>query len=53
MQNIRELAHKHAQYVIDLRHDFHKHPEKSMEEYLQMFPDDEAARRENVFLSSR
>ncbi|MBQ1356482.1 MAG: amidohydrolase [Solobacterium sp.] len=33
MQNIRELAHKHAQYVIDLRHDFHKHPEKSMEEY--------------------
>ncbi len=26
---------------------------KSMEEYLQMFPDDEVARRENVFLSSR
>ena len=33
MENVRLLADKYADYICDIRHDLHAHPEASMEEF--------------------
>jgi amidohydrolase len=33
MQNIKELANSYADYICEIRHDLHAHPEESMKEF--------------------